>query len=102
MHNYFYKGRNLTVYIDRKGLDHPRKQKNATPERDELRRSPPRCPPEQRISVKNLPYKMTDQELKDLFRDRVGDVSYVELYSDENGKVRQMWYLVYLVVKFKS
>ena len=41
MHNYFYKGRNLTVYIDRKGLDHPRKQKNATPERDELRRSPP-------------------------------------------------------------
>ena len=45
---------------------------------------------------------MTDQELKDLFRDRVGDVSYVELYSDENGKVRQMWYLVYLVVKFKS
>ena len=41
MHNYFYKGRNLTVYIDRKGLDHPRKQKNATPERDELRRSLP-------------------------------------------------------------
>ena len=36
---------------------------------------------------------MTEQELKDLFRDNVGDVSYVELYSDENGKVRQMWYL---------
>ena len=45
---------------------------------------------------------MTDQELKDLFRDNVGDVSYVELYSDENGKVRHMWYLVYLVVKFKT
>ena len=42
---------------------------------------------------------MTDQELKDLFRDRVGDVSYVELYSDENGKVRQMWHLF---IKFKS
>ena len=41
---------------------------------------------------------MTEQELKDLFRDNVGDVSYVELYSDENGKVRQMWYLF---VKFK-
>ena len=35
------------------------------------------------------------QEVKDLFRENVGDVSYVELYSDENGKVRQMWYLVY-------
>ena len=45
MHNYFYKGRNLTVYKDRKGLDQNLrfnlKQRNATPERDELRRSPP-------------------------------------------------------------
>ena len=45
MHNYFYKGRNLTVYVDRKGLDQNLrfnlKQRNATPERDELRRSPP-------------------------------------------------------------
>ena len=48
--------------------------------------------------MKNLSYKTTEQELKDLFEDNVGDVSYVELYSDENGKVRQMWYLF---VKFK-
>ena len=106
MHETNYKGRRLVVNGFKFNPNYLRKQNNPTPrfdaERDELRRSPPRCPPEQRISVKNLPYKMTDQELKDLFRDRVGDVSYVELYSDENGKVRQMWYLVYLVVKFKS
>ena len=39
------------------------------------------------------------QEVKDLFRENVGDVIEIELYSDENDKVRQMWYLF---VKFKS
>ena len=28
------------------------------------------------------------QEVKDLFRDNVGDVSYVELFNDENEKPR--------------
>ena len=48
--------------------------------------------------MRNFPSQTTEQEVKDLFRDNVGDVTYIELYSDENGKVRQMWYLVYLVV----
>jgi hypothetical protein len=49
--------------------------------------------------VSNIPFEMKLQEVKDLFRENVGDVIEIELYSDENDKVRQMWYLF---VKFKS
>ena len=45
--------------------------------------------------MRNFPSQTTEQEVKDLFRDNVGDVTYIELYSDENGKVRQMWYRVF-------
>jgi len=47
-----------------------------------------RCPPERRIFVSNIPFEMKWQEVKDLFRENVGDVSYVELFSDENDKPR--------------
>jgi len=47
-----------------------------------------RCPPERRIFVSNIPFEMKWQEVKDLFRENVGDVSYVELFSDENEKPR--------------
>ena len=56
-----------------------------------------RCPPEQRISFKNLPSRTTEQEVKDLFRENIGDVTHIELYRDEDGKVRQMWYLLVAV-----
>jgi hypothetical protein len=38
--------------------------------------------------VSNIPFEMKWQEVKDLFRENVGDVAYVELFSDENEKVR--------------
>jgi len=38
--------------------------------------------------VSNIPFEMKWQEVKDLFRENVGDVSYVELFSDENEKPR--------------
>ena len=47
-----------------------------------------RAPPERRIFVSNIPFEMKWQEVKDLFRDNVGDVSYVELFNDENEKPR--------------
>ena len=47
-----------------------------------------RAPPERRIFVSNIPFEMKWQEVKDLFRDNVGDVSYVELFNDENDKPR--------------
>ncbi len=47
-----------------------------------------RAPPERRIFVSNIPYEMKWQEVKDMFRDEVGDVTYVQLFSDEDDKPR--------------
>lgn len=41
-----------------------------------------------RIYVSNIPYEYRWQDLKDLFRREVGDVSFVELFNDENNKPR--------------
>ena len=41
-----------------------------------------------RIYVSNVPYEYRWQDLKDLFRKEVGDVSFVELFNDENNKPR--------------
>ncbi|XP_063709919.1 myelin expression factor 2 [Culicoides brevitarsis] len=41
-----------------------------------------------RIYVSNIPYEFRWQDLKDLFRREVGDVSFVELFTDENNKPR--------------
>jgi len=45
-------------------------------------------PADKRIFVSNLPYEMKWQEVKDLFRQEVGEVAYVELFNDESGKPR--------------
>ncbi|XP_050667270.1 myelin expression factor 2 isoform X2 [Leptidea sinapis] len=41
-----------------------------------------------RLFVSNIPYEYRWTELKDLFKEKVGDVAYVELYNDESGKPR--------------
>lgn len=41
-----------------------------------------------RIYVSNIPYEYRWQDLKDLFRKEVGDVAFVELFSDESNKPR--------------
>lgn len=41
-----------------------------------------------RVFVSNIPYEYRWQELKDLFREQVGEVSFVELFVDENDKPR--------------
>ncbi|XP_047003200.1 myelin expression factor 2 isoform X2 [Schistocerca americana] len=43
---------------------------------------------DRRIYVSNIAYEYKWQELKDLFRQEVGEVSYVELFMDENDKPR--------------
>ncbi|GLH14166.1 Uncharacterized protein GBIM_18560, partial [Gryllus bimaculatus] len=43
---------------------------------------------ERRIFVSNIAYEFRWQELKDLFRTEVGEVAYVELFTDENDKPR--------------
>ncbi|KAK2727735.1 heterogeneous nuclear ribonucleoprotein M-like isoform X2 [Artemia franciscana] len=41
-----------------------------------------------RVYVSNIPYEFKWQELKDIFRKEIGDVTYVELFNDESGKPR--------------
>lgn len=41
-----------------------------------------------RVYVSNIPYEYRWQDLKDLFRNQVGEVSFVELFIDENEKPR--------------
>ncbi|XP_045501078.1 heterogeneous nuclear ribonucleoprotein M isoform X2 [Colias croceus] len=41
-----------------------------------------------RLFVSNIPYEFRWTELKDLFKEKVGDVAYVELFCDDNGKPR--------------
>nr|CAD7599733.1 unnamed protein product [Timema genevievae] len=45
-------------------------------------------PSERRVFVSNIPYEYRWQDLKDLFRTHVGEVSYVELFYDEAEKPR--------------
>ena len=47
-----------------------------------------RGPPDGRIFVSNLSFEKKWQEVKDLFKKEVGEVAYVELLDDENGKPR--------------
>lgn len=47
-----------------------------------------RAPADRRVFVSNIPFEMRWQEVKDMFREQVGDVTYVEMFSDENEKPR--------------
>lgn len=47
-----------------------------------------KAPPERRIFISNIPFDMKWQEVKDLFRQHVGTVTYVELFNDANDKPR--------------
>lgn len=41
-----------------------------------------------RVYVSNIPYEYRWHDMKDLFRNQVGDVQFVELFVDENDKPR--------------
>ncbi|XP_076465671.1 myelin expression factor 2-like [Babylonia areolata] len=41
-----------------------------------------------RVVVKNMPYELKWQDIKDLFRKEVGDVAYVEMIEGNDGKPR--------------
>ena len=47
-----------------------------------------RAGPDKRIFVSNLPFEIKWQDVKDLFRKEVGEVTYVKLFNDENDKPR--------------
>lgn len=58
--------------------------RDRSPVRDRTRKAPS----DRRVYVSNIAYEYRWQELKDLFRNEVGEVSYVELFVDENDKPR--------------
>ncbi|XP_037552948.1 myelin expression factor 2 [Nematolebias whitei] len=41
-----------------------------------------------RVFISNIPYDMKWQAIKDVMREKVGEVTYVELYKDAEGKSR--------------
>jgi len=45
-------------------------------------------PADKRIFINNLPFEAKWQDVKDLFRKEVGEVSFVELFEDESGRPR--------------
>ncbi|KAM6180898.1 myelin expression factor 2 isoform 2-T2 [Erethizon dorsatum] len=45
-------------------------------------------PNRNRVFVSNIPYDMKWQAIKDLMREKVGEVTYVELFKDAEGKSR--------------
>lgn len=57
-------------------------------DRDRSRERPAGDSNNRRVYVSNIPYEFRWQDLKDLFRLKVGSVSYVELFLDEDNKAR--------------
>uniref|UniRef100_A0A4W3JV97 Myelin expression factor 2 n=1 Tax=Callorhinchus milii TaxID=7868 RepID=A0A4W3JV97_CALMI len=53
-----------------------------------------------RVFISNIPYDMKWQAIKDLMREKVGEVTYVELFKDAEGKSRVSGTI--LVVEFKT
>lgn len=47
-----------------------------------------RKPVDKRIFISNLPWEAKWQDIKDLFRKEIGEVSFVQLFNDETGRPR--------------
>lgn len=50
-----------------------------------------------RVIVSNIPYEYRWQDIKDLFRNQVGDVQFVELFIDDNDKPKGKYDSTYTV-----
>lgn len=66
--------------------DKPSRFSDGNRERDRSNDRGGRKASNNRVFVSNISYEYRWQALKDLFRTEVGDVSYVELFVDENDK----------------
>ncbi|KAH7966847.1 hypothetical protein HPB49_019881 [Dermacentor silvarum] len=80
----FYRSRSRSPVDYDRDRDSSRNRRRSDSRPD--RRS--RAPSDRRVYVANVPFDCKWTDIKDLFRDKVGDVSYVELFEDENGKFR--------------
>lgn len=49
---------------------------------------------ERRVYVSNIPYEVKWMNIKDIFKEKVGEVAFVELYDDEKGKPKgELWWI---------
>ncbi|GAB6025135.1 hypothetical protein CHUAL_010560 [Chamberlinius hualienensis] len=47
-----------------------------------------RAPSTRRVYIANVPYDARWQDIKDLFREKIGDCEFIHLFEDEDGKPR--------------
>ncbi|XP_071546823.1 myelin expression factor 2 isoform X2 [Panulirus ornatus] len=71
-----------------RGGDRDRSRRGDRRRSDRPRGGAKRGSAETRVYVSNIPYEYKWQDLKDLFRKEVGEVSYVEMFNDENNRPR--------------
>ncbi|XP_037291973.2 myelin expression factor 2 isoform X1 [Rhipicephalus microplus] len=85
MNRSYYRSRSRSpVDYDRdRDSSRNRRRSDSRPDRQRSR-----APSDRRVYVANVPFDCKWTDIKDLFRDKVGDVSYVELFEDETGKFR--------------
>ncbi|XP_077568721.1 myelin expression factor 2 [Stigmatopora nigra] len=74
-----YEGKEKSSGSRKEGRYHPYKEKQGG-EKKSFKRN--------RVYISNIPYDMKWQAIKDLMRDKVGEVTYVELFKDAEGKSR--------------
>ncbi|KAH0625970.1 hypothetical protein JD844_034366 [Phrynosoma platyrhinos] len=76
---------------DRSNLNEKRKERNA--KRGGGSRFEPYASPSRRYRafITNIPFDVKWQYLKDLVKEKVGEVTYVELLMDAEGKSRHIW-----------
>ncbi|XP_047219616.1 myelin expression factor 2 [Girardinichthys multiradiatus] len=72
-------GKEKSSSSKREGRYHPYKEKHGGEKKSAHRN---------RVFISNIPYDMKWQAIKDLMRDKVGEVTYVELFKDAEGKSR--------------
>ncbi|XP_061670657.1 myelin expression factor 2 [Syngnathoides biaculeatus] len=74
-----HEGKEKSSGSRRGGRHHPYKDKHGGEKKGGQRN---------RVFISNIPYDMKWQAIKDLMRDKVGEVTYVELFKDAEGKSR--------------
>jgi len=81
----------------RSPIDRTSRSRSRSPRRNRKSQPAPPFRGGKRVILRNIPYELRWQELKDMFRKEIGDVSYVEVLETPSGKSKGV-----AVVEFKD